>query len=670
MTRNRATIYSNGIADFQRVYEVTKKSGRKISIPVRQQHLADILGSLTVSGDVTVDGPPSFEPANRDQSNIAIDRNDSLVSLATQLTGAEIKLSSAGETLKGRLVGLDREQTATNGQPVSTRYLVIQLKSQIRRVNLRDVESLEFSDPDVQNEIARALSRQLRAIKPNSTFVDLELSTTSTKTSAIVQYTIPAAAWKISYRIILHESGPVSIEGHAIVDNNTDEDWNDFIVSVVMGQPITFATDLAESKTPAREYVKIVQDSAVGNVDIERSFALPEGAGGAVEMSMDSLPMAAAAAPARKALKRSRGRSPREYQREQAAEMKTAEIDDAGDFCIFESAAPVSIAAHRSASIPVFRTTLDESAGVLHYRESNHSTRPYRAIRFKNTTGHSLSRGVCTVYIETTYAGTCVLPASKPDDVDLVPHALETGVRVVANQKPVNTRRTAVHISDGVAVESRHQVTTTTYQINSSSKEESTFVIDHSPRLGKSAEVECQLIRDGEEAELLDTLTISDAARAEFQLKDREVVSVSFVESTVRKSRVSLSGDSPEADRFMIPWLIENIVDSDLSVAGDSAVAKCVELQKLLDEKKDQMRHAAAEIDRLAARQQRLRENIKAGGPEQVVGKWQNSLARSEDAIVQLEDERIPELEKAQRELRVQLYDALKELALDWTETT
>ena len=668
MTRNRATIYSNGIADFQRVFEVTKKSGRKISIPVRQQHLADILGSLTVSGDVTVDGPPSFEPANRDQSNIAIDRNDSLVSLATQLTGADVKLVSAGETIKGRLIGLDREQTATNGQPVSARYLVIQVKSQIRRMNVRDVESLEFIDADVQNEIDKALSRQLRSIKPNSTFVDLELSTTTTKTSAVVQYTIPAAAWKISYRIILHETGPVSIEGHAIVDNNTDEDWNDFIVSVVMGQPITFATDLAESKTPSREYVNIVQDSAIGNVDIERSLALLDSAV-AADISLQSLAMESAPAPARQTLKQSRGRSPREYQREKAADTKTAEIDDAGDFCIFESATPVSITAHRSASIPVFSTTLDESTGVLHFRESNHSTRPYRAIRFKNTTGHSLSRGVCTVYIETTYAGTCVLPASKPDDVDLVPHALETGVRVVANQKPVNTRRTAIQISDGVAVESRHQVTTTTYQINSSSEESSTFVIDHAPRLGKSAEIECQLIRDGEEAELLDTSTISDGVRAEFLLNEKEVVSVSFVESTVRKSRVSLSGDSPDADRFLIPWLIENIVDSDLSVAGDAAVAKCVELQKLLDEKKDQMRHAGAEIERLAARQQRLRENIKAGGPDQVVGKWQNSLARSEDAIVQLEDERIPELEKAQRDLRMQLFDALNELTLDWSET-
>ncbi|MEM7456232.1 MAG: hypothetical protein AAF456_17935 [Planctomycetota bacterium] len=141
MTHNRATIYSNGIADFQRVFEVTKKSGRKISIPVKQQHLGDILGSLTVSGDVTIAGPPSFEPENRDQSSISIDRGDALVSLATQLTGAEIKLASAGETLKGRLIGLDCEETATAGEPATARFIVVQAKVSMSRKLMRRIEA-------------------------------------------------------------------------------------------------------------------------------------------------------------------------------------------------------------------------------------------------------------------------------------------------------------------------------------------------------------------------------------------------------------------------------------------------------------------------------------------------------------------------------------------------
>ena len=73
MTSHRATIYSNGIADFQRVFKVEKGDPKTISIPVRQQHLGDVLASLTVSGLVKIDSPPSFQPANQDETNIHID---------------------------------------------------------------------------------------------------------------------------------------------------------------------------------------------------------------------------------------------------------------------------------------------------------------------------------------------------------------------------------------------------------------------------------------------------------------------------------------------------------------------------------------------------------------------------------------------------------------------
>ena len=71
MQSNRATIYSNGIADFQRVYKVTGDS-TKISIPVRQKHLGDVLASLTISGDVKIVSPPSYQPANLDDGNLSL----------------------------------------------------------------------------------------------------------------------------------------------------------------------------------------------------------------------------------------------------------------------------------------------------------------------------------------------------------------------------------------------------------------------------------------------------------------------------------------------------------------------------------------------------------------------------------------------------------------------
>ncbi len=664
MNRNRATIYSNGIADFQRVFEVTKKKPLTISLPVRQQHLADVLGSLTVSGDVRIERPPSFEPENRDQSNLRINVEDALVSLASQLGGAEVAVKTAAESFKGQLIGMDGQQSATGGEPISVRYVVVMSKNQIRRVPVGEIEALSFPDPEIQSEIDKALSRSLRNIKPNSTFVDIELSTEKTKTDAIVQYTIPAAAWKMSYRIMLDEKHQIELHGHAIVDNNTDEDWNDFIVSVVMGQPITFGTDIAESKIPERGYVEIVQQSAIGNVEFDRAVQFDGLHAGAAEMAggAGGGEMLRQSAPKMKMARVSR--------RGRAASAPTAEVEDAGDFCIFQSAAPVSIDAHHSASIPVFATTLDDSTAVLSYRTDRHAIRPFRAIRFTNSTDHSLGRGVCTVYDGTTYAGTCVLPASKPGDTDLVAHALETGVRVHGETKPVIRRRTGIKISDGVAIENTHVMSTTSYVINSSRDEAFPMVVDHVHRLGRKAKIECQLVRDGAPPEQVEINLLPDAVRVEFSLLEQDVVAVTFVESDVQKSRVNLAGGSPDAEQFQITWLFENMIESNSGLPVDQAITKCIELQKLLDEKTDQVRHAKAEIERLAARQERLRKNVQSGGPtDQLSNKWRSSLSQAEDAIVQLEDERIPELETAQRELRQQLYGALNAIAVDWIES-
>ena len=92
MPQNRATIYSNGIAELHRVYPVATKKTTQISIPVRQAHLADVLASLTISGDVKIESPPSYQPANIDDSNLHIDTQNALISLAGQLAGANVTI--------------------------------------------------------------------------------------------------------------------------------------------------------------------------------------------------------------------------------------------------------------------------------------------------------------------------------------------------------------------------------------------------------------------------------------------------------------------------------------------------------------------------------------------------------------------------------------------------
>lgn len=667
MTPNRATIYSNGIAELVRVYAVTQKKPAKISIPVRQQHLADVLASLTVSGEVKMVTPPSFQPANLDDGNLSIPQGNVLVGLAHQLSGAMVSVSHGGEKVTGQLIGTQSQQVGGSGEPFTEIHLVILAKGGMHRIALNDVMELKFTDQGIQAEINKALSRQIQEIKPNSTFVDLVLSSDQKQADATVQYTIPAAAWKISYRIILLDDKKVELQGHAIVDNNTDEDWKDFMVSVVMGQPITFTSDLADSKTPYRSHVNIVQQSAVGAVEVEESMMVFAGAVGSSddEFSREAAPPAGA--------KSSRGRM-RSMKQAMApapaaampSKLAQAEVTEAGDFCIFQSPHPVSIDARRSAVIPVFQTALEESASVLHFKKENHRDRPFRSIRLKNTTEHSLGRGICTVLDHSTYAGSCIVPAMKPGGDSLLPHALETGVKVVEKMKPKVSRRIGIRVSEGVVVESHHNQAQTDYQIKNSTGSSLPFILDHDLVIGAS-KVEARLIRVDQTAVSLSAEELSRGVRLNFDLLPQDEMVISIVESKVQTSRIRLVGSSIDHE-FQIHWLYDNFVDADTPLLDDEHVKRCIGLQRDLDDVDLQIRHAEAEVKRLMARQERLRKNIKTGGGESQNQKWQLDLGKSEDAIVQLEEHRVPELQGERTRIRQRLFDALNSLVLEWSE--
>ncbi len=205
--KNQVVIYSNGIADFQRCYEVGPESPEKISIPVRQDHLADVLASFNVYGNVKLDSPPTFRPSNELEGNITINPQKALEDLATNLSGAKVRVERASGAIEGTLVGLHQEEEATAGEPIHPKSIIVLTDEGLRRCVLREIQSFKFLDEDVQTEIDKALQRNYQRIKPNSTFVELVLSAAKDKSEAIVQYTIPAAAWKTATRRVKNRTG-------------------------------------------------------------------------------------------------------------------------------------------------------------------------------------------------------------------------------------------------------------------------------------------------------------------------------------------------------------------------------------------------------------------------------------------------------------------------------
>src|SRR5207247_9179751 len=59
-----------------------------------------------------------------------------------------------------------------------------------------------------------------------------------------VGYILEAPIWKASYRLELTEKNQPFLQGWAIVENTTDDDWKSVDLTLVSGRPISFIMDL------------------------------------------------------------------------------------------------------------------------------------------------------------------------------------------------------------------------------------------------------------------------------------------------------------------------------------------------------------------------------------------------------------------------------------------
>ena len=75
------------------------------------------------------------------------------------------------------------------------------------------------------------------------------------KRQVSVGYIQEAPVWKTSYRLVLDDKEPPFLQGWAIVENTTAQDWSDVQLTLVSGRPISFLMDLYEPLFMARPLV-------------------------------------------------------------------------------------------------------------------------------------------------------------------------------------------------------------------------------------------------------------------------------------------------------------------------------------------------------------------------------------------------------------------------------
>ncbi len=92
----------------------------------------------------------------------------------------------------------------------------------------------------------------------------------------LVGYAVPTPTWKAAYRVVLDDKASALLQGWAMVNNATQEDWNGISLTLATGAPMSFALDL---HTP--EYIKrpdatghLIAPTVLGPIDGETVSAV------------------------------------------------------------------------------------------------------------------------------------------------------------------------------------------------------------------------------------------------------------------------------------------------------------------------------------------------------------------------------------------------------------
>ncbi|HQR08542.1 MAG TPA: DUF4139 domain-containing protein [Gemmatales bacterium] len=168
------------------------------------------------------------------------------------------RLSQAATTLPARYLPDDDAQTIqlkvkNEARPEPTRLQLLTSQGQVT-IRLDQVKRVKLLDQQLDQSIRAALAkvpRPFQALGNQPTTVRLRLEGAGQR-RVRVSYLREQPMWKTSYRLMLDDKGTAQLQGWAIVENPSDEDWNRIQLKLVAGQPVSFRMDLHTSLQPRR----------------------------------------------------------------------------------------------------------------------------------------------------------------------------------------------------------------------------------------------------------------------------------------------------------------------------------------------------------------------------------------------------------------------------------
>jgi hypothetical protein len=503
----KVIIFKHGVSYY--ILEGTVKGTDTFELEFKIDEMDDVLKSLFVL-DTSEKGyisSISYDAA-LDTSQLLksimlnIPDKDSFSSLITQIKGANINLTiTGGKIMSGKVMGIEEFEKLGKHEKVLEKLLILlQDNEVISKINFSEIKSFDILNEDIKKDLKFFLDTVISGKKKDAKKIVINCESggdNDVERVIFVYYIRESPIWKTSYRLIMSKEQAVEekclLSGWSLIENTTNQDWEDIELSLVAGMPVSFKYEFYRPIFIQRPIIRPPKVLTVKPTEIEEAIEMEKYKEYAMaEMEPSNMLKKARVArrgaplpaPSRALnLSTTGGMMSDETLLEKVKSQTKIQTKDLGELFEYNISNPVSIKRKQSALVPILTESI-KARRVLLYNKNEYDKNPNACLEITNNTNLTLERGPVTIIYDDNLAGEAIIPFLNKEDTRLLNYAVEQAVLVTHEIKSESLNVHKITIGSGYSYEYYYTNQTTTYKINNKTNEEKELYLDHPKTYG------------------------------------------------------------------------------------------------------------------------------------------------------------------------------------------
>ncbi len=627
----RVVLFNSGVGFFE--HNGAVNGTQQVALKFSVDEINDLLKSIVLQdlggGQISAVTYDAREPLVHTLKTFTIDltRAPTLADLLQQVRGRRIQVD-APQPIEGIILGIEVRRMAEKDTVVDKQFLNLKTEAGLRSIPMDSIVQSKLLDKKLNGELDEALSLLATARSMDKKTVTLQFRGEG-KRDVRVGYIQEAPVWKASYRLVLSDDKPPFLQGWAIVENTGEQDWKDVKLSLVSGRPISFIMDLYEPLFVARptvvpeEYADLKprvhgqdladRDALVGLINGVPGAANKQavrGLGGGFGMGGFG----------------GGGRTPSGAPAENDTTLDlsqgittAADTGDIGELFRYEIKAPVTLARHKSAMLPIVNASV-EGKKISIYNVAVQIKHPYNGFRLTNSTDLHWLQGPITVFDGGEFAGDAQIEDVPPGGKRLISYAIDLDVEVSPELKDRPDELASMRIAKGTLKLTRKKIRQHRYLVKNSSTQKKTVLIE------QPIDTQWQLVSPKESSE-----KTRDLYRFEVVVEPGKSTNLEVVEQQKAGEQIVLS----TLDSDTVLALATNA--ARINPAVEKSLQKFAELKKSLSDTLAEVVEAESQIKTIEQEQGRIRLNLpQLDRNGTLYARYIKKLAEQEDEIEKL----------------------------------